>query len=68
GRAGSAGQTEGQDARTWRISQTQPGEALMYIFADAYEFAVDNVGNLLITLLSFSVVSYVAANVAGLLA
>ena len=40
----------------------------MYIFSDAYEFAVDNVGNLLITLLSFSVVSYVAANVAGLLA
>lgn len=39
----------------------------MYIFADAYEFAVDNVGNTLITLLAFSVVSYVIANVAGLL-
>ena len=40
----------------------------MYIFADAYEFAADNVGNLLLTLGAFSVVSYVAANVAGLLA
>ncbi|HHA2425477.1 hypothetical protein [Stenotrophomonas sp. C-A] len=40
----------------------------MYIFADAYEYAVDNVGSLLITLGAFSVVSYVAANVAGLLA
>lgn len=40
----------------------------MHIFADAYEFAVDNVGNLLLTLGGFSVVSYVAANVAGLLA
>ncbi|WP_277879186.1 hypothetical protein [Stenotrophomonas maltophilia] len=37
----------------------------MYIFADAYEFAVDNVGNLLLTLGAFSVVSYVVANVAG---
>jgi len=40
----------------------------MYIFADAYEFAVDNVANLLFTLGGFSVVSYIAANVAGLLA
>lgn len=40
----------------------------MYIFADAYEYSVDNVGNLLLTLGGFSVVSYIAANVIGLLA
>lgn len=40
----------------------------MHIFADAYEFSVDNVGNLLFTLGGISVVSYVVANVAGWLA
>jgi len=40
----------------------------MYIFADAYEFAVDDVGGLLLTLGGFSVVSYLVANIAGHLA
>ncbi len=40
----------------------------MHIFADAYEFSVDNVGNLLFTLGGISVVSYVVANVAGWMA
>lgn len=40
----------------------------MYIFADAYEYAVDNVGNLLLTLGGFSVVSHVAAIIAGWMA
>ncbi len=40
----------------------------MFIFADAYEFAVDGVGGLLITLGSFAVVSYLIANIAGYLA
>ncbi|WP_363730721.1 hypothetical protein [Stenotrophomonas indicatrix] len=37
----------------------------MYLFADAYDFAVDNVANLLFTLGGFALVSYVGANVAG---
>ncbi len=40
----------------------------MFIFADAYEYATDNVGNLLFTLGGFCVVSYVAANIVGLMA
>ncbi len=40
----------------------------MYLFADAYDYAVDNVGNLLLTLGGFALVSYIGANVAGWLA
>lgn len=40
----------------------------MFIFADAYEYATDNVGNLLLTLGGFCVVSYVAANIVGWMA
>jgi hypothetical protein len=37
----------------------------MYLFADAYDFAVDNVANLLFTLGGLALVSYVGANVVG---
>lgn len=37
----------------------------MYVFADAYDYAVDNVGNLLLSLGGLALVSYVAATVAG---
>lgn len=40
----------------------------MFIVADAYDYAVDNVANLLFTLGGFALVSYMGANVAGYLA